>query len=184
MISLGSSILFVDGGYAQKHFCPPFSCDRNKAVRSALAQLVWSLLMRPSVLKHKSCKLVSTLLASVSYRPPPTSEGGGEGEVDHGKFLERYGMAWYLSYGTVSTITEFLEQPLWAVFASLCTYPSHRSLAACTVCTIEPRAHRQVPSYDCKDRCPAVIPVGGLSPTVISPSSLARVPTWVGIIYD
>eukprot|EP00752_Nemacystus_decipiens_P012357 g10954.t1 len=65
---------------------------RNKAVRSALAQLVWALLMRPSVLKHTSCKLVSKLLASVSYRPPPTWKR--DGIVDHGTFLERCVVRW------------------------------------------------------------------------------------------
>lgn len=67
-----------------------FLCHRNEAVRSALAKLVWTLLMDPGVLRHKACKLVSTLLASVSYRPPPISKS--EADVDHGKFLERYGV--------------------------------------------------------------------------------------------
>lgn len=75
------------------HFPPPFFFrNRNEAVRSSVARLVWSLLRDPSVLRHKSCKLVAGLLASVSYRSPPTSERGGE--VDHGKFLGRYMRIW------------------------------------------------------------------------------------------
>lgn len=81
------------------HFSSGFSCDntrRNEAVRSALARLVWSLLREPGGLRHKSCKLVSTLLASVSYRRPAVS--GREGEVDHGQFLERYGSSGMYMY--------------------------------------------------------------------------------------
>lgn len=66
----------------------PFFSYRDEAVRSALARLVWSLLRDPSVLRHKACKLVSSLLTSVSYRHPQTSEG--EADAGHGKFLERY----------------------------------------------------------------------------------------------
>lgn len=65
----------------------------------ATAGLVWSLLEKPQVLRHKSCEIVSTLLTSVVY----TSEKTMNDQEDLQRFLERCEASGRFSPATLSS---------------------------------------------------------------------------------
>lgn len=63
-----------------------FSWRSFKGVQGAIAELLWSLLEIPEVLRHESCESVPTLLTSVVY----TSQKTMNDQTDLQRFLERY----------------------------------------------------------------------------------------------
>lgn len=64
---------------------------RNKAVKEATPELLWSLLKEPSVSSHKSCEAVTNFFAEMlRISPAPrgsADEGRGSGYLHHHKFL-------------------------------------------------------------------------------------------------
>ncbi|CAM9753939.1 unnamed protein product, partial [Ectocarpus sp. 13 AM-2016] len=66
---------------------------RNKAVKAATPELLWSLLREPSVSRHKSCEAVTSFFAQMLQISPTLTAGGGlegagpAGYLHHHKFL-------------------------------------------------------------------------------------------------
>eukprot|EP00903_Cladosiphon_okamuranus_P009694 g9223.t1 len=58
---------------------------RNKAVKAATPELLWSLLREPGVARHKSCEAVTSFFAEMLRISPSPAPRGSVGEADEGK---------------------------------------------------------------------------------------------------
>lgn len=58
---------------------------RNKAVKAATPELLWSLLREPSVSRHKSCEAVTNFFAEMLRIAPAPAPRGSAGDGDGGK---------------------------------------------------------------------------------------------------